>query len=155
VAQSDPAQQPEDTPASAPDPGQAATPSPRPALVRGVPFGWLLPIVLAAVLGVLVGFGLVVRGESLGATGPGSAASRPTFVIGAAVSPVSGGSPSPVSRASAVPADYVVQPGDTLRSIAQDAYGDAAQWPRIYDANRDVIGNNPDALYAGMRLRIP
>jgi nucleoid-associated protein YgaU len=51
--------------------------------------------------------------------------------------------------------DYVVQPGDTLRSIAEREYGDATQWPRIYDANRDVIGPDPDALQAGMQLRLP
>jgi nucleoid-associated protein YgaU len=42
-----------------------------------------------------------------------------------------------------------------MRSIAQQVYGDPALWPRIYDANRDVIGPNPDSLQAGTRLRIP
>jgi nucleoid-associated protein YgaU len=51
--------------------------------------------------------------------------------------------------------EYVVQPGDTLRSIARDEYGDPEQWPRVYDANRDVIGSDPDTLRAGTRLRIP
>jgi len=48
-----------------------------------------------------------------------------------------------------------VQPGDTLRSIAQDQYGDAGQWPKIYQANRDQIGDDPDALVAGQTLQIP
>jgi nucleoid-associated protein YgaU len=48
-----------------------------------------------------------------------------------------------------------VQPGDTLRSIALQHYGDASQWPRIYQANQDVIGPDPDALKAGTRLRLP
>jgi nucleoid-associated protein YgaU len=51
--------------------------------------------------------------------------------------------------------DYVVQPGDTLRSIAEREYGDASQWPRIYDANRSLIGPDPDALVAGTTLRLP
>jgi nucleoid-associated protein YgaU len=51
--------------------------------------------------------------------------------------------------------EYVVQPGDTLRSIALDQYGDAEQWQRIYQANRSTIGPNPDALVAGTKLEIP
>jgi nucleoid-associated protein YgaU len=51
--------------------------------------------------------------------------------------------------------EYVVQPGDTLRSIALEQYGDAEQWQRIYQANRAMIGANPDALVAGSTLTIP
>jgi nucleoid-associated protein YgaU len=48
-----------------------------------------------------------------------------------------------------------VQPGDTLRSIALDQYGDAEMWQTIYQANRATIGPNPDALVAGTTLQIP
>jgi nucleoid-associated protein YgaU len=105
----------------------------------------------AAVLGVAVGAGVVLRGRSLGPSALPDAASRPTFVVGPSVSPQPVASPSPTVAAR----DYVVQPGDTLRSIARDLYGDPEQWPRVYDANRDVIGSDPDALRAGTRLRIP
>ena len=40
-------------------------------------------------------------------------------------------------------------------SMNAQVYGDAAQWPRIYDANRQTIGSDPDTLSAGTRLRIP
>jgi nucleoid-associated protein YgaU len=50
---------------------------------------------------------------------------------------------------------YEIQSGDTLLSIAEQFYGDATQWRTIYDANRDVIGNNPDALKVGTSLKIP
>jgi nucleoid-associated protein YgaU len=50
---------------------------------------------------------------------------------------------------------YEIQSGDTLLSIAEQFYGDPTQWRRIYDANRDVIGNNPDALKVGTTLKIP
>jgi polar amino acid transport system substrate-binding protein len=52
---------------------------------------------------------------------------------------------------------YVVQPGDTLSRIARQFYGDAraASWQRIYEANRDVIGDDPGRLRVGMRLQIP
>ena len=52
---------------------------------------------------------------------------------------------------------YVVQPGDTLSSIAREYYGDAwaTSWQRIYEANRDVIGDDPGRLQIGMTLDIP
>jgi nucleoid-associated protein YgaU len=48
-----------------------------------------------------------------------------------------------------------VQPGDTLRSIAHEVYDDANSWLRLYDANRDVIGPDPDTLQPGTLLRVP
>ena len=65
---------------------------------------------------------------------------------------VAGATPPAPPEAST---EYVVQPGDTLRSIALEQYGDAEQWQRIYQANRAAIGPNPDALVAGMKLQIP
>ncbi|HYT95587.1 MAG TPA: LysM peptidoglycan-binding domain-containing protein [Gemmataceae bacterium] len=50
---------------------------------------------------------------------------------------------------------YTVVPGDYLSKIAQHFYGDANQWRKIYDANRDVIGPNPDKIYPGQVLTIP
>jgi ABC-type amino acid transport substrate-binding protein len=52
---------------------------------------------------------------------------------------------------------YVVQPGDTLSKIARKYYGDAwaTSWPRIYEANRDAIGDDPGRLRVGMTLEIP
>ncbi len=51
--------------------------------------------------------------------------------------------------------NYTVQQGDTLSSIAQQAYGDANQWQVIYNANTQVIGSNPNALRPGEVLYIP
>lgn len=50
--------------------------------------------------------------------------------------------------------EYVVQPGDTLSSIAQKIYGDSSKWQQIYRDNRRTIGNNPDLIYPGMSLEI-
>ncbi|MEG4879876.1 LysM peptidoglycan-binding domain-containing protein, partial [Microcoleus sp. K1-B6] len=50
---------------------------------------------------------------------------------------------------------YTVQPGDTLSIIAQKFYGDANLWQRIYDANRGIIGDNPDRIFPGQNLVIP
>jgi nucleoid-associated protein YgaU len=49
---------------------------------------------------------------------------------------------------------YVVAKGDSLSKIAKHYYGDANQWRRIYDANRDQI-TNPDLIHPGQTLKIP
>lgn len=50
---------------------------------------------------------------------------------------------------------YVVRAGDTLWNIAVQYYQNGRLWRHIYNANRGLIGPNPDKLEAGMRLRIP
>jgi nucleoid-associated protein YgaU len=49
---------------------------------------------------------------------------------------------------------YTVVSGDTLRSIAQQFYGDEAQWPRIFNANRDQL-SDPHPIPTQQVLRIP
>jgi nucleoid-associated protein YgaU len=113
-------------------------------------------LLLAAVLGVSAGVGVVLRGRSFGAPLPSDTAARPTFIIATVPSPSPSGSPRPAAVPTPTASDeYTVEAGDTLRSIAQKVYGDPAQWPRIYDANRETIGPDPDTLSAGTRLRIP
>ena len=48
--------------------------------------------------------------------------------------------------------NYTVQQGDTLSSIAQQAYGDSNQWEVISNANNIT---NPNLIYAGQVLYIP
>jgi nucleoid-associated protein YgaU len=62
---------------------------------------------------------------------------------------------APPSADTAAGDTYEVQSGDTLLSIADQSYGDTTQWRRIYDANKDVIGSDPDKLKIGMKLKIP
>jgi len=66
--------------------------------------------------------------------------------------------PSVVPEASATSMTtgrtYVVVSGDSLSKIAKDQYGDARKWPKIYEANRDII-KDPDLIYPGQELRIP
>ena len=56
---------------------------------------------------------------------------------------------------------YAVKPGDTLESIAQLAYGDAAAWERIFEANRGRVQNDgytftsSDSIRYGWVLDIP
>ena len=47
---------------------------------------------------------------------------------------------------------YTVKSGDSLSKIGQ-RHGVA--WREIYEANRDVIGDNPDKIMPGQTLRIP
>jgi nucleoid-associated protein YgaU len=65
-------------------------------------------------------------------------------------------STTPSATASQVAGEtYEVQSGDTLLSIAQQYYSDPSQWQRIYDANKDTIGSDPNKLSVGMKLTIP
>ncbi len=50
---------------------------------------------------------------------------------------------------------HIVRKGDTLSKISKRYYGSANQWHKIYEANRDVLGNNPDLLRLGTKLIIP
>lgn len=49
---------------------------------------------------------------------------------------------------------YTVVAGDSLSKIAKRYYGDANQWRRIHEANRDQVAN-PDLIHPGQRLKIP
>jgi nucleoid-associated protein YgaU len=49
---------------------------------------------------------------------------------------------------------YEVKSGDSLSKIAQRYYGNANEWPKIYEANRDKI-KDPDLIYPGQKLTIP
>jgi nucleoid-associated protein YgaU len=51
-------------------------------------------------------------------------------------------------------AQHTVVSGDTLSGIARQVYGDANQWPRIFEANRDQIAN-PNLIFPGQVLRVP
>ncbi len=69
---------------------------------------------------------------------------------------------SPVAVPVAVPmARYLVRPGDTLWSIADDRLGDGADWTSIAALNldRDVASGarfvDPDHIRAGWHLRLP
>ncbi len=49
---------------------------------------------------------------------------------------------------------YTVQSGDSLSKIAQRFYGDAGQYMRIFEANRDKI-KDPNMIRPGEQLVIP
>ncbi|MDZ7270220.1 MAG: LysM peptidoglycan-binding domain-containing protein [candidate division KSB1 bacterium] len=55
------------------------------------------------------------------------------------------------------PDQYIVVKGDFLRKIAQDpsVLNDPAAWTKIYEANKSVIGDNPNLIYPHTVLVIP
>ncbi len=102
-----------------------------------------------------------------GASATPTAAPAPSGVAPAAsparpalASPSPAASPAVVAATATATAEagsesYEVQSGDTLGTIAQQFYGDPTQWRRIYDANKDAIGADPDKLKLGQKLTIP
>ena len=58
--------------------------------------------------------------------------------------------PAPASRAR----KYTVQAGDSLSKIANQMYGDANQYMRIFKANMDKL-TDPNKIQVGQELHIP
>ena len=50
---------------------------------------------------------------------------------------------------------YEIKSGDSLSRIAKRYYGDPMAYPRIFEANRSVLGDDPDKIYPGQQIRIP
>jgi uncharacterized protein YidB (DUF937 family) len=69
---------------------------------------------------------------------------------GAAMGSPSAAAPAPTAQAQT----YTVVSGDTLSKIAKQHYGNANDWPKIFDANKDKL-SNPDKINIGQVLRIP
>jgi nucleoid-associated protein YgaU len=69
--------------------------------------------------------------------------------------------PKDVTRAAIRPPQtggvnvHVVGSGETLSGIAKAYYGDPNKWRIIYEANRAIIGADPNDLNVGMKLTIP
>ena len=61
---------------------------------------------------------------------------------------VQGGSSSTATKI------YEVKSGDSLSKIAKAEYGDANAWPKIFEANKDIL-KDPNKIYPGQKLKIP
>ncbi len=61
-----------------------------------------------------------------------------------------GASPAPTEAQT-----YTVVKGDCLWNIAKKFYGNGSKYSVIYNANRSVIGGNPNLIYPGQVLTIP
>ncbi|AEF99836.1 peptidoglycan-binding protein LysM [Methylomonas methanica] len=49
---------------------------------------------------------------------------------------------------------YLIQSGDSLSKIAKKYYGNGNDYPKIFEANREVI-KDPDLIFPGQKIRIP
>ncbi len=49
---------------------------------------------------------------------------------------------------------YIIKSGDSLSKIAKHYYQNAMEYPRIFEANKEVI-KDPDLIYPGQKIRIP
>ena len=63
--------------------------------------------------------------------------------------------PQPADASSTDVNTYTVASGDSLSKIAKNHYGDAAKWHEVYEANKDLIGSNPDLIEVGQVLTLP
>jgi len=140
----------------------------RTATTRGVP-AVLRSVVLLACGAALVGASTVPAGATTGTSGGLSGLPLPDRASGAAAPAVPvPATPARSARraASARPAPavdaVVVRSGDTLWALAvrhlPPGAGPAAVtacWQRIHELNRDVIGDDPDLIRPGQRLRLP
>jgi nucleoid-associated protein YgaU len=64
------------------------------------------------------------------------------------------GGPGPAEPATAPGASYTVKAGDTLSKIAKEHYGNANDYMKIFNANKDTL-SDPDKIQAGQVLVIP
>lgn len=56
---------------------------------------------------------------------------------------------------SVQPKTYTVKSGDCLWNIAKKYYGSGSDYTKIYNANKGVIGGNPNLIYPGQVLTLP
>ena len=63
--------------------------------------------------------------------------------------------PDEIKGADKAEKSYTIKSGDNLSDIAQEQLGDANRWKEIYELNKDVIGDNPDLIHPGKKLKLP
>ncbi len=68
-----------------------------------------------------------------------------------------GSSSAPLPPAEKTPEvrTHTVAKGDSLSKIAKQYYGKVTLWKQLYEANKAVVGPNPDLIKPGQVLVIP
>ncbi|MFI5704642.1 hypothetical protein ACIA78_31945 [Streptomyces xanthochromogenes] len=65
------------------------------------------------------------------------------------------------NHAASQATEHTVRDGENLSLIAQEAYGDPAQWPTVFEANKGEVQpggrhfTDPDLIYPGQHLTLP
>jgi LysM repeat protein len=67
---------------------------------------------------------------------------------------VKAAAPPAEAEAAAEERIHKVKRGDTLGKIAKKYYGKAGLYPKIFEANRDIL-DDPNLIKVGQKLRIP
>jgi LysM repeat protein len=62
--------------------------------------------------------------------------------------------PAEAAAATASRRTYTVQPGDSLSKISKQFYGNANEYMKIFEANKDQL-SDPDKIKPGMELVVP
>lgn len=73
---------------------------------------------------------------------------------GTATAAASGMSAPATASPAGAPRVHEVVAGDTLSAIARKYYGSASDYPKIFEANRDIL-DDPDRIKVGQKLKIP
>ena len=75
------------------------------------------------------------------------------FPVDPSLAPKAAASTRPATQTSQFKM-YTVKPGDTLSKISQQFYGNAKDYMRIFNANKDKL-KDPDHVNVGEELKIP
>lgn len=62
--------------------------------------------------------------------------------------------PRPAPAPSTTTRDYTIKSGDSLSKIAKEFYGNAGDWRKIFEANKDKI-KDPNMIFPGQKIIIP
>jgi len=109
-----------------------------------------------AIAAIVLAFTTFRPDDSSEASSPTIIPAKATIVEAGTVAaqPTAKAVPSPTTPPASQERIHTVVSGDTLSSIANEYYGDASKWTKIFEANRDIL---PDAnsLKLGQNLKIP
>ncbi|MFE7459153.1 transglycosylase family protein [Streptomyces sp. NPDC057554] len=98
----------------------------------------------------------LTRGSDAPGTAPQSAGNRPVQAAAPQSAPPRQPKVAPAATPTHVPGKrdaYTVANGDSLSGIA-DAQRVRGGWQRLYEANRTVVGDDPDLIFPGQRLSL-
>ncbi|HET9486555.1 MAG TPA: LysM peptidoglycan-binding domain-containing protein [Chryseosolibacter sp.] len=62
--------------------------------------------------------------------------------------------PRPAEKPVTTARDYTIKSGDSLSKIAKQFYGNAGDWKKIYEANKEKI-KDPNLIHPGQKIIIP
>lgn len=96
--------------------------------------------------------GAVLALPLIGATGA-SAAEQPASVAKPAAASVAAAHTAPLAVSKAAPKTYSVVSGDYLSKIAAEQKIKGG-WQKLYEDNRDVVGENPGLIFPGTELTL-